>query len=793
MRFSLPTVAALGLASINPVYGQASQRTTAYTDPQTGISFQRFASADVFSFGIALPETAGTDFIGQLVGQVNDAGEWASVSLRGPMLNSLLFVAWADGEEIRTSFRTVGSYSNPGPYTATEVRALPIAAGTFVNATHFSYTFLCQGCVLDSVTSLTSTAPTLGWAVSATEVNTPSDPNSALSFHGAGHGQFGLDIAGARSASFAEWAALASETAPVPEPPVTAPGTNTTLPGNGTLTEPTVYNTTYDIIVVGGGPAGIITAERLAEAGLEVLLIERGGPNIIPLGSTRPLPWNDSLTTYDIPALGSAISGLPGTTMCSDTASTAGCVFGGGSSINALNFIHPPDRDFDTWPAGWQSADVAAATARLYERNSGTTQPSRDGIYYDDRAFQILSGMVKTRGFSEVDSIQSPNEKHAVFSRPSWSIKDNLRAGPARTYMPFVADLPNFTLRLNTKVVQVNRNKGAISGVLVDLEGGGRQIINVKPGGKVVLAAGALSTPRLLWNSGIGRADAIAIVQSGAAQTGVTLPAEADWIDLPVGHHLQDHAQVVLQFNDSSNFQAYRFSAVATSPVPADLELYRQGSGPITQSTQRMHLWTSAEGSDGRVRYLQGTAAATVDGVITVRTFLTHGTTTVGELGITAAGNTVLNTRPWLIDPVDRAVMSDFVQFWLDVTGGANSTLSYIVPGSTPADIIAARLVSGDHWIGTAKMGVDTASSVVDLDTKVHGTDNLFVVDASIHPDLGTGNTQSTVMIVAEHAAVKIAGLTSAEVPAPGAGGDGCGAAPKRARRASMSDRRRAQ
>lgn len=796
MRFSLAQAAtALGLANLGTVHAQASQRTTAYTDPRTGIDFQKFASGDVFSFGIALPEASGTDFIGQLVGQINDAGEWASVSLRGPMLNSLLFVAWADGEDIRTSFRTVASYANPGPYTATDVKAVPIADGTFVNATHFSYTFLCQGCVLEGVTSLTSTAPTLGWAVSATEVTTPSDPNSALSFHGAGHGQYGLDIAGARSAKFAEWAALAVETAPTP-PPVAGPGTNTTIPGNGTFPEPTVSNTTYDIIVVGSGPAGIITAERLAEAGLDVLLIERGPANIIPLGADRPLPWNESLTTYDIPALGSAMSGLPGTSMCSDTASTAGCVFGGGSSINALNFIHPPSRDWDTWPAGWNSAEVAAATARLYERNSGTTQPSRDGIYYNDHAFQVVSGLVKARGWTEVDSIESPDEKHEIFSRPSWSIKNNLRAGPARTYMPFVADLPNFTLRLNTKVVQVIRNKSAVSGVLVDGEGGTRQIINVKPGGKVILAAGALSTPRLLWNSGIGRADALTIVQSGAAQTGVTLPPQADWIDLPVGHHLQDHAQVVLQFNDSTNFLAYRFSDVATNPVPEDLELYRQGSGPITQSTQRMHMWTSAEGPDGRVRYLQGTVAATVNAIVTVRTFLTHGTTTVGELGITAEGNTVLNTRPWLIDDADREVMSNFVQWWLDLIDGSNSTLSYIVPGSTPADIIAARLVSGDHWVGSAKMGVDTNSSVVDLDTKVHGTDNLFVVDASIHPDLGTGNTQSTIMIVAEHAAEKIAGLTSA----PGAGGgavgaegESCGAVARRARRSSMSDRRRAR
>jgi cellobiose dehydrogenase (acceptor) len=82
-----------------------------------------------------------------------------------------------------------------------------------------------------------------------------------------------------------------------------------------------------------------------------------------------------------------------------------------------------------------------------------------------------------------------------------------------------------------------------------------------------------LSTPRLLWNSGIGRSDALQIVQSGAAQTGVTLPAAEDWIDLPVGRNLQNHAQVLLQFTDMTNFTAYNFNNVAVQPNAGDLSL----------------------------------------------------------------------------------------------------------------------------------------------------------------------------------------------------------------------------
>ncbi|KAF5018458.1 hypothetical protein F66182_9555 [Fusarium sp. NRRL 66182] len=775
MRFSLPSMAALGLAGTAAAQGL---RSSAYTDPKTGIDFQRYQKGD-YSLGIAVPETLGKDLIAQMVFPRANKEGWGGVSLRGGMLNGLLFVVWADGENMVSSFRLAGSYANPSVYTETEVKATPIPDGTFVNSTHISYTFLCEGCVLEKQTSLTGESPVVGYAWSETNPADPSDPASALTMHDAGFGQFGLDIANAKSAKFAQWAALAQAPTPVPG---TGPGNGTRpgVPGNSTVTPPTTSNVTYDVIVVGGGPAGIIAAERLAETGVSVLLIERGPANTVALGNTaQGLPWNDTLTPFDIPALGSSMTTLAGSVFCSDTASTAGCLLGGSSSINGLNFIHTPEHDWQRWPKGWSWADVSKAADRLYERNPGNTSPSEDGKYYDDLTYRVLSGYLSAKGWKEVDSVEQPNEKHMIYSRPSWSIKNNLRAGPARTYIPFAQDLPNFTLKLETKVIQPIRSGSTITGVLTQAADGSKQIIKVKQGGKVVLAAGAMSTPRLLWNAGIGKSDALAIVKEGASRTGVTLPAASDYIDLPVGHHLQDHAQVMLQFRSKTNFTAYNFNGIATAPVEADLDLYYQGSGPITQAAQRMHLWTSAKGADGRVRYLQGTASAMADGIITIRSFLTHGTTTVGELGISAAGNTILNTKPWLIDQEDRKAMADFVQYWLDLTSGSNSTLSYITPGATVEDIISSKMISGDHWVGSAKMGVDdgrsgNGSSVVDLNTKVYGTDNLFVVDASIHPDLPTGNTQSIIMITAEHAAEKIAALkvggssnSTAPAPAP--------------------------
>jgi cellobiose dehydrogenase (acceptor) len=764
-------VALLGLLRTATAY---SSSPVAYTDPNSGIDFQLLTN-DGFSVGIALPESIESDFIGQLVVPTTDKGAWGAVSLGGGMTNHLLLVAWANGKEVVSTFRIAGAYANPPVYDATAVSALPIANGTFVNSTHLSYTFLCKGCIVGGDTTFTKTDvnPVLGWALSSTNPTTPSDPASELPYHDAGFGLYGQPAAAAQSAQFETWASWAS--AATGNGTALMPGGNSTVPsnGNGTSVVPTTSNTTYDVIVAGGGTAGIIAAERIAEAGLSVLLIERGPANTVALGSSEGLEWNNTLTPYDIPALGSSLSAIPGTKICSDTASMAGCLLGGSSSINGENFIHPPQHDFENWPVGWSWNDVSKAADRLYSRNPGTTQPSADGKHYDDMAYTTVSSYLKGQGWNELDSIKTPNEKRMVYSRPAWSISNNLRAGPARTYMPFAQDLDNFTLKLETKIIQVKRTGSSVTGVLVELADGSQQIINLKQGGKVVLAGGALSTPRILWNSGIGKSDALKIVQGGT--TGVQLPEEVDWINLPVGHGLKDHAQAPLQFKTSANYTAYKFNDIAADPNEFDVDLYKQGSGVLTQAAQRMHLWTSVNGTDGKERFLQGTVSSMKDGTVTVKTFLTHGTTSTGELGITAGGNTVLNVKPWLTDAADKEAFSGFIQWWMDITSQGNSTVNASMAldaGSTPESILATGLISGDHWVGTTKMGTDdgrtNGTSVVDTDTKVYGTDNLFVVDASIHPDLPTGNTQAIIMVVAEHAAEKIAAFKVANGTAPG-------------------------
>lgn len=143
--------------------------------------------------------------------------------------------------------------------------------------------------------------------------------------------------------------------------------------------------------------------------------------------------------------------------------------------------------------------------------------------------------------------------------------------------------------------------------------------------------------------------------------------------------------------------------------------------------------------------------------------------TSRGRMTITPSLTTIVSDVPYLKDANDKDAI---------ITGLSNvrSALAAI-PGlvwqqpsanTSTADYINNMVVSysnrrANHWCGTNKMGKDdgrrNGSAVVDTNTKVWGTDNLFVVDASIFPGVVTTNPSAYIVAVAERAAEKILGL----------------------------------
>lgn len=422
-------------------------------------------------------------------------------------------------------------------------------------------------------------------------------------------------------------------------------------------------------------------------------------------------------------------------------------------------FPHPPDRDFDDkWPTGWKWADVSDAADRVWSLNPGTSVPSQDGQLYDQGMYDTVAAYLDAQGWSAVNQSAERNNKTKVYSHPNWDIGNTMRVGPLRTYLPLVEGQDNFSYQLNTTVRRVLREGATVTGVeYEDSNTGALGTYTLRAGGKVILAAGPWNTPRILFNSAIGPAAQIQTVANGT--TGIALPPRADWIELPVGEAIKDHPvfSVYVQTGSSNNWTAFNTSAVVAGVDTASIALYEQhGSGPLAQGYHRLIFWTSlVAAADNGTRYFQGSVSPQGEGLFLIKAYLTHGATSQGRMGITADGTVQYTQAPYLRTAGDVEAATAFVE---DLVGGLASYEDWtLAEGYTNASAILADYAQGSHYVGTAVLGTERASSVVSAeDLRVWDTENLYVVDSSIHADLPTGNSQAITMVVAEKAIEKI-------------------------------------
>lgn len=306
--------------------------------------------------------------------------------------------------------------------------------------------------------------------------------------------------------------------------------------------------------------------------------------------------------------------------------------------------------------------------------------------------------------------------------------------------------------------MRVVREGPKITGVEIELSPTTREIIKLNPGGAVLIAAGATSTPRVLWRSGIGRPKEIKTVQEGRIK--ITLPDEKDWINLPVGEKFKDHSRFQINFNITENFNTYTNKQLLEALKP-DIDLYQQGSGVYAQSFMRMDIFTNIKTSKGNTHYFQSHIAAPNPGQVEFTLMQTHGTTSEGTLSINGGGNTIFSKEPWNNTEDDKEAWKILLNQLFEMTRKPGSVIVYSGGKDATADaILSAPAQQTVHFAGGARMGTDDGrtggTAVVDTDTRVYGTDNLYVVDATMHPDLSTGNSQTYVMVAAEHAVQKI-------------------------------------
>lgn len=291
----------------------------------------------------------------------------------------------------------------------------------------------------------------------------------------------------------------------------------------------------------------------------------------------------------------------------------------------------------------------------------------------------------------------------------------------------------------------------------------------------MILSAGTFGSAKLLYRSGIGPKDQLAIVK-GSTQDGPTFIPDAQWINLPVGQNLNDHVNTDLVVQHK-NVSFYDFYQAWSDPIPADKDAYlNKRAGILTQSAPNIGpmAWEVIKGSDGSDRQFQWTARVEGPGVndthsMTLSNYLGRGSTSRGVASINGALNMQVSTPPYLRNQADTdAVIASLKSMVKALSKNPDITMQ-VPPVGTTIEAYVASLPKtpaarrANHWIGTNKIGSDSGlsggTSVVDLNTKVYGTDNIHVVDASIFPAHITTNPTSYIVAVAEQAAAKILAL----------------------------------